>query len=105
MLPTTPNGVPEPSEPQLTDRTPAPRGVVQKNLKILLYLAAVAVLILATLVSSYKKKPYRVNLAPPALRDSREEASSPSSRPNSRKRNSLPPRSGNVSTPLASPQI
>jgi type IV secretory pathway VirB10-like protein len=61
MLPTPPNGVPQPSEPQLTDRTPAPRGVVQKNLKILLYLAAVAVLILATLVSSFKKKPAVTN--------------------------------------------
>jgi type IV secretion system protein TrbI len=57
MLPTTPNGAPQPAEPQLTDRTPAPRGVVQKNLKILLYLGAVAILILATLVSSFKKKP------------------------------------------------
>jgi type IV secretion system protein TrbI len=57
MLPTTPNGAPQPAEPQLTDRAPAPRGVVQKNLKILLYLGAVAILILATLVSSFKKKP------------------------------------------------
>ena len=57
MLPTTPNGAPQPAEPQLTDRTPAPRGVVQKNLKILLYLGAVAILVLATLVSSFKKKP------------------------------------------------
>jgi type IV secretion system protein TrbI len=57
MLPTTPNGAPQPAEPQLTDRTPAPRGVVQKNLKILLYLGAVAILVLATWVSSFKKKP------------------------------------------------
>jgi hypothetical protein len=36
MLPTTPNGVPAPeqAEPQLTDRTTAPKGVFQKNLKI-----------------------------------------------------------------------
>jgi type IV secretion system protein VirB10 len=32
-------------------------GVVQKNLKILLYLGAVAILVLATLLSSFKRKP------------------------------------------------
>ena len=57
MLPSTPNDAPQASEPQLTDHTPTPRGVVQKNLKILLYLGAVVILILATLVSSFKKKP------------------------------------------------
>ena len=59
MLPTTPNGVPAeaPSDPQFTNRVPSPRGVIQKNLKILLYIAAVAVLVLATLVSSFRKKP------------------------------------------------
>ena len=55
MLPTTPTT--QPLEPQLTDHTLPPRGVVQKNLKILLYLGAVAILVLATLVSSFKKKP------------------------------------------------
>jgi type IV secretory pathway VirB10-like protein len=59
MLPTTPNGVPAPqqAEPQLIDRTTAPKGVFQKNLKILLYLGAVAILVLATLLSSVKKRP------------------------------------------------
>ena len=60
MLPTTPIGthvaIPG-TEPQLTDRTPNPRGVVQKNMKIFLYLGAVLVLVLATLISSFKKKP------------------------------------------------
>jgi type IV secretion system protein TrbI len=44
-------------EPQLTDRTPQPKGVLQKNLKMLLYLGAVVLLILATLISSRKKTP------------------------------------------------
>jgi type IV secretory pathway VirB10-like protein len=59
MLPTTPNGAPaqDSNEPQFTDRTTVPKGVVQKNLKALLYLGAVAILILATLLSSIKKKP------------------------------------------------
>ena len=59
MLPSTPNGTPEPpiSEPQLRDRIRSPRGVVQKNAKVLLYMAAVVLLILATLVSSIRKKP------------------------------------------------
>jgi type IV secretory pathway VirB10-like protein len=44
-------------DPQLTDRTPQPKGVLQKNLKMFLYLGAVVLLILATLISSRKKTP------------------------------------------------
>ena len=78
MLPTTPTGVhavpPHGTEPQLTDRTAAPRGVIQKNLKILLYMGAALVLVLATLVSSFKKKPGLVAkpkdaVAAPAIQD------------------------------------
>jgi type IV secretory pathway VirB10-like protein len=42
---------------QLTDRTPQPKGVLQKNLKMFLYLGAVILLILATVISSRKKAP------------------------------------------------
>jgi type IV secretory pathway VirB10-like protein len=45
------------ADPQLTDRTPQPKGVLQKNLKMFLYLGAVVLLILATLISSRKKTP------------------------------------------------
>jgi type IV secretory pathway VirB10-like protein len=45
------------ADPQLTDRTPHPKGVLQKNLKMFLYLGAVVLLILATLISSRKKTP------------------------------------------------
>ena len=45
------------TDPQLTDRTPQPKGVLQKNLKMFLYLGAVVLLILATLISSRKKAP------------------------------------------------
>jgi hypothetical protein len=45
------------ADPQLTDRTPQPRGVLQKNLKMFLYLGAVVLLILATVISSRKKTP------------------------------------------------
>jgi type IV secretory pathway VirB10-like protein len=55
MLPTSPNAAPA-SDPQLTDRTPAPRGVLQKNLKSTVYMGGVAVLILAMFFSSSKKK-------------------------------------------------
>ena len=57
MLPTTPNGVPIPThpEPELTDRTPSPKGVLQKNLKMGVYIGAVLVLVLAMFVSSAKK--------------------------------------------------
>jgi type IV secretion system protein TrbI len=44
-------------DPQLTDRTPQPKGVLQKNLKMFLYLGAVLLLILATVISSRKKTP------------------------------------------------
>ncbi len=41
MLPTTPNGAPAPAttqtEPELKDRTSTPRGVLQKNLKTMVY--------------------------------------------------------------------
>lgn len=56
------------TDPQLTDRTPQPKGVLQKNLKIFLYLGAVVLLILATLISSRKKAPTaaeKVKDAPP----------------------------------------
>jgi len=45
------------TDPQLTDRTPQPKGVLQKNLKMFLYLGAVVLLILATVISSRKKLP------------------------------------------------
>ena len=45
------------ADPQLTDRTPQPKGVLQKNLKMFLYLGAVVLLILATVISSRKKTP------------------------------------------------
>ncbi|MHB1702167.1 MAG: TrbI/VirB10 family protein, partial [Acidobacteriaceae bacterium] len=45
------------NDPQLTDRTPQPKGVLQKNLKMMLYMGAVALLLLATLISSRKKAP------------------------------------------------
>jgi type IV secretion system protein VirB10 len=44
-------------DPQLTDRTPQPKGVLQKNLKTMLYMGAVGLLILATFISSRKKSP------------------------------------------------
>ena len=44
-------------DPQLTDRTPQPKGVLQKNLKSMLYMGAVGLLILATFISSRKKTP------------------------------------------------
>lgn len=58
MLPTTPNGVPASTspDPQFTNRVIKPRGVIEKNLKILLYLGAATVLVLATIVSSFHKK-------------------------------------------------
>lgn len=44
-------------DPQLTDRTPQPKGVLQKNLKTMLYMGAVGLLLLATFISSRKKMP------------------------------------------------
>ena len=45
------------TDAQLTDRTPQPKGVLQKNLKMFLYLGAVVLLLLATVISSRKKAP------------------------------------------------
>jgi type IV secretory pathway VirB10-like protein len=45
------------ADPQLTDHTTQPKGVLQKNLKMFLYLGAVVLLILATVISSRKKTP------------------------------------------------
>ena len=45
------------ADPQLTNRTPQPKGVLQKNLKMFLYLGAVVLLILATVISFRKKAP------------------------------------------------
>jgi type IV secretion system protein VirB10 len=45
------------TDPQLTDHTSQPKGVLQKNLKMFLYLGAVVLLILATVISSRKKTP------------------------------------------------
>jgi len=44
-------------DPQLSDHTPQPKGVLQKNLNMFLYLGAVVLLILATVISSRKKTP------------------------------------------------
>lgn len=67
MLPTTPSSAPvitATPDPSLIDRTRTPRGVIQKNLKLLLYVGVAAVLVLATLVSSFRKKPGVVSKAP-----------------------------------------
>src|ERR1035437_7607467 len=39
-------------EPQLQNRAPEPKGVLQKNLKLLVYVGAVLVLIVASVLSS-----------------------------------------------------
>ena len=61
MLPTTPNGAPAvpdaTPEPELRNRISSPAGVIRKNQKAVLYIGAVAVLVAATFVSSYRKKP------------------------------------------------
>ena len=49
MIPTTP-------EPKLIDRAPSPKGVIQKHTKGLVYFGAVAILILALMVSTFRKK-------------------------------------------------
>ena len=51
------------ADPQLTDRTPQPKGVLRKNLKMFLSLGAVVLLILATVISSRKKVPTDVEKA------------------------------------------
>ncbi len=60
MLPITPNGAPTPAatqtEAELKDRTTTPRGVLEKNLKTMVYVGVVLVLVLAMFVSSGKKK-------------------------------------------------
>lgn len=60
MLPITPNGAPTPAatqtEAELKDRTSTPRGVLEKNLKTMVYVGVVLVLVLAMFVSSGKKK-------------------------------------------------
>ena len=62
MLPITPNGAPTPAatqteaEAELKDRTSKPRGVLEKNLKTMVYVGVVLVLVLAMFVSSGKKK-------------------------------------------------
>ena len=43
-------------EPHLQDRTPAPKGVLQKNLKMLIYLGAALVLIVASIFSGKSSK-------------------------------------------------
>jgi type IV secretory pathway VirB10-like protein len=50
-----PNTATTVNDPQLSDHTPQPKGVLQKNLKMFLYLGAVVLLILATVISSRKK--------------------------------------------------
>jgi type IV secretion system protein VirB10 len=45
------------ADPKLIDHTTQPKGVLQKNLKMFLYLGAVVLLILATAISSRKKAP------------------------------------------------
>ena len=63
MLPITPNGAPTTpmpnpvqTEPELKNRTSTPRGVLQRNLKMTVYVGLVLLLIVAMAVSSGKKK-------------------------------------------------
>ena len=59
MIPTTSNGAPTPAiqtEPELKDRTTTPKGVLQKNLKTMVYMGVVLLLVVAMFVSSGKKK-------------------------------------------------
>lgn len=59
MIPTTSNGAPAPAtqtEPELKNRTTTPRGVLQKNLKTMVYMGVVLLLVVAMFVSSGKKK-------------------------------------------------
>ena len=48
-------------DPQLTQCTPEPQGVIRKNLKMFVYLAAIALLIVASLFSSKQKKSSNVS--------------------------------------------
>ena len=59
MIPTASNGAPTPAiqaEPELKDRTTTPKGVLQKNLKTMVYMGVVLLLVVAMFVSSGKKK-------------------------------------------------
>lgn len=47
-------------DPQLTQRAPEPKGVIRKNIKMFVYLGAIALLIVASLFSSKKKTPGNV---------------------------------------------
>jgi len=47
--------------PQLTDKKILPQGVVSKNLKVVLYMVAAAILVIAMLFSGGKKKPLSKN--------------------------------------------
>ncbi len=44
-------------DPQLTQRAPEPKGVIRKNIKMFVYLGAIALLIVASFFSSKKKTP------------------------------------------------
>ncbi len=58
MLNQTEQTAPAPQEdPQLTQRASEPKGVIRKNLKMFVYLGAIALLLLASFFSSKKKTP------------------------------------------------
>lgn len=58
MLNQTEQTAPAPQEdPQLTQRAPEPKGVIRKNLKVFVYLGAIALLLIASFFSSKKKTP------------------------------------------------
>ena len=48
---------PPQEDPQLTQRTAEPKGVIRKNLKMFVYLGAIALLLIASFFSSKKKTP------------------------------------------------
>src|ERR1700722_19797244 len=50
---------PTPPEPLLQNKIPMPKGVLQKNLKMLVYLGAAGVLIVASILSSKGKQPVK----------------------------------------------
>ena len=56
------------TDPQLTDRTPQLKGVLQKDPKMFLYLGAVVLLLLATVISSRKKTPTASQRESPGLK-------------------------------------
>jgi hypothetical protein len=55
---TVPTPTPAP-EPLLQNKIPMPKGVLQKNLKMLVYLGAAGVLIAASILSSKGKQPVK----------------------------------------------